>query len=128
MARRSPPQSFPQRGYSADSAAGYVEYVEGDTRFLEVKPGRFDDRTDEQLARFGRGLKSLNKVYAHPKVTTLRLDTPVPDSVLNTLPYDQRGCESTSSRTHLSMALRPIVRSNRGWPAGASSSRSSAAW
>ncbi len=82
--------SFPQRGYTAQPGR-YTEHSAGDERFRELKPGFFDDRTDDELSRFRRGLKNLNKVYVHPRVTTLRVDTPIPDSVLNPLPYEKRG-------------------------------------
>jgi len=65
--------SLPQRGYTS----GYDEAT--------------DDRTSDERARFGRGLRSINVWYAHPHTYTLVCDWPMPDSAENAAPIERRG-------------------------------------
>ena len=65
--------SLPQRGYTT----GYDA-----TR---------DDRSPYQLARFSRGLGSINVPYAAINVTTLVCDWPMPEGAENAAPIEQRG-------------------------------------
>ena len=76
--------SLPQRGYTS----GYVADVRGpDGKVVQNN----DDRTPYQLARFAKGLKAVNVWYAAPKVTTLVVDTPMPDGAENDAPVERRG-------------------------------------
>lgn len=83
--------AFPQFGWTADPRGVHVPYTEGDERFREIHPGRFDDRTDAQLQRFSAGLKSINQWYVHPYVVVVRFDPPIPGDALNTRPLEARG-------------------------------------
>ena len=50
-----------------------------------------DDRTPYELARFMKGLKSINVWYAHEYVTTLVCDWLMPEGALNSAPIERRG-------------------------------------
>ena len=50
-----------------------------------------DDRTPYQLARFRKGLSSVNVWYSHWKITTLVLDMPMPAGSENSAPVEKRG-------------------------------------
>jgi len=65
--------SLPQRGYTS----GYDKDR--------------DDRSPYELARFAKGLKSINVWYAHQHVVTLVADLPMPTGAVNPAPIDRRG-------------------------------------
>ena len=65
--------SLPQRGYTTGYNAAR------------------DDRSPYQLARFSRGLGSINVPYAAIYVTTLVCDWPMPEGAENAAPIEQRG-------------------------------------
>ena len=65
--------SLPQRGYTTGYDAAR------------------DDRTQYQLARFSRGLGSINIPYAAIHLPTLVCDWPMPEGAENAAPIEQRG-------------------------------------
>ena len=52
---------------------------------------RRDDRTPDQLERFGKGLKGINVWYGHQYTTTLVCDFAMPEGAENPAPIDMRG-------------------------------------
>ena len=65
--------SLPQRGYTTGYSADE------------------DDRTPEQLERFGKGLKGINVWYGHEYTVTLVCDFPMPEGAENDAPIEKRG-------------------------------------
>jgi len=49
------------------------------------------DRTDEEQARFTKGLYAINEWYMHPFTPVLLVTTPLPASAVNKRAYDGRG-------------------------------------
>ena len=86
--------SLPQQGYSASLGAGFLKRVDGDRRFREVKPGKYEDRLPCELARFGAGLKSINDWYQHQFSVSLRVDLPIDAAVV----ANKRSCTTRTAR------------------------------
>jgi hypothetical protein len=89
--------SLPQRGYSA-CVGTYTPHTADDDRFAEVAPGRWDDRSVEERARFRLGLRSINAWYAHQRTWVLLVNCDLGASAQNRHEYDGRGWVRTAER------------------------------